>query len=92
MNVGPPGVVIIPPGWVRCVVTNVGPTLVRIVPVVVDGEVGQGAVTGGAVRADPQRQTAGAAVSAYDLMCRIRYDLMCTSVFGELSPLSVNLG
>lgn len=37
----PPGVVIIPPGWVRCVVTNVGPTLVQIVPVVVDGEVGQ---------------------------------------------------
>jgi transposase len=37
----PFGVVIIPPGWVRCVVTNVGPTLVQIVPVVVDGEVGQ---------------------------------------------------
>ena len=37
----PLGVVIIPPGWVRCVVTNVGPTLVRIVPVVVGGEVGQ---------------------------------------------------
>src|SRR5665213_4470949 len=37
----PLGVVIIPPGWVRCVVTNVGPTLVQIVPVVVDGEVGQ---------------------------------------------------
>ncbi len=27
-------------------------------------------------------------VSAYDLMCRIRYDLMCRSVFGELSPFS----
>jgi transposase len=37
----PLGVVIIPPGWVRCVVTNVGPTLVQIVPVVVGGEVGQ---------------------------------------------------
>jgi predicted DNA-binding protein (UPF0251 family) len=34
-------VVIIPLGWVRCVVTNVGPTLVRIVPVVVGREVGQ---------------------------------------------------
>ena len=28
------------------------------------------------------------ALSAYDLMCRIRYDLMCRSVFGELSPFS----
>jgi transposase len=37
----PLGVVIIAAGWVRCVVTNVGPTLVQIVPVVVDGEVGQ---------------------------------------------------
>src|SRR5436305_6343949 len=37
----PPGVVIIPPGWVRCVVTNVGPTLVQIVSSVVGGEVGQ---------------------------------------------------
>lgn len=46
-----PGVVMNPPRWVRCFVTNVGPTLVQIVPVVVvDGEVGQGAVTGGTVR------------------------------------------
>jgi len=37
----PPGVVIIPPGWVRCVVTNVGPTPVRIAPLVIGGEVGQ---------------------------------------------------
>ena len=37
----PPGVVIIAAGWVRCVVTNVGPTLVQIVPVVVGREVGQ---------------------------------------------------
>jgi transposase len=37
----PPGVVIIPPGWVRCVVTNVGPTPVRIAPSVIGGEVGQ---------------------------------------------------
>jgi hypothetical protein len=33
----PLGVVIIAAGWVRCVVTNVGPTLVQIVSVVVDG-------------------------------------------------------
>lgn len=32
-NVGPVGVVIIPAGWVRCVVANFGPTLVQIVPV-----------------------------------------------------------
>ena len=33
MNVGSVGVVITSAGWVRCVVTNFGPTLVQIVPV-----------------------------------------------------------
>jgi hypothetical protein len=37
----PLGVVIIPAEWVRCVVTNVGPTLVQILPDVIGGEVGQ---------------------------------------------------
>jgi Phage integrase family len=58
MNVGPAWGGDHSAGWVRCVVTNVGPTPVRIVPVVVGGEVGQGAVTGGAVRADQENGTA----------------------------------
>ncbi len=48
----PPGVVIIPPGWVRCVVTNVGPTLVQIVQSGCRRGGRSGAVEGGVVRAD----------------------------------------
>jgi len=53
------------------------------------------AVTGGSSEVAPLRSDTRllnsdphSHVSAYDLMCRIRYDLMCRSVFGELSPFS----
>ena len=63
-NVDPFGVVIVPAGWVRCVITNFGPTLVQIVPVACrpcrssSGRVGQDAVTGGVVREDQERPAA----------------------------------
>jgi hypothetical protein len=57
-NVGPTGVVIIAGGVGRCVVTNVGPMLVQIVPVARrswrSGRVGQDAVTRGVVREDQE--------------------------------------
>src|SRR6266498_4831822 len=58
----PPGVVIIPPGWVRCVVTNVGPTLVQIFPSGCRRGGRSGAVEGGAVRADPAGPATGGPV------------------------------
>jgi hypothetical protein len=62
MNVGPTGVVIIPPGGCGVSSRMLAPPSFRSFLSVVGGKVGQGAVTGGAVRADPARQTARAAL------------------------------
>src|SRR5882757_176230 len=58
----PPGVVIIPLGGCGVSSRMLAPPRVRIVPVVVGGEVGQVAVEGGTVRADQAGSTTGADV------------------------------